>query len=57
MLSVGEILGLRLTTAHNLYFYFQLMKGIRKAIEENTYQSFRDKMHIELSSGTEYLFQ
>jgi len=57
MLSVGEILGLRLTTAHNLYFYFQLMKDIRKAIEENRYQNFCENMHKELASGTESLFQ
>ena len=56
MLSVGEILGLRLTTAHNLYFYMQLIKDIRKAITEKTYRSFRERMLKELSSGVEELY-
>ncbi|MCD6162330.1 MAG: tRNA guanosine(34) transglycosylase Tgt [candidate division Zixibacteria bacterium] len=56
MLSVGEILGLRLTTAHNLYFYITLIKDIRKAIEESRYQSFKAYMLKELESGVEELY-
>lgn len=36
-----ELLGLRLITLHNLHFYLNLMKQIRKAIEEGRFESFR----------------
>ena len=35
-----EILGLRLNTIHNLYYYHQLMNDIRKAIEDNSFKNF-----------------
>lgn len=35
-----EIYGLRLATIHNLGFYFHLMQGIRKAVEEDRLRSF-----------------
>ncbi len=38
----GEILGSMLLTTHNLWFYQDLMKEIRSAIEENRYQAFHD---------------
>jgi queuine tRNA-ribosyltransferase len=38
----GEILGARLNTIHNLYFYMNLMKKIREAIEMGTWAKFRD---------------
>lgn len=41
LLSVGEILGLRLTSWHNLYFYLKLMREIRKAISEGGFSSWR----------------
>jgi queuine tRNA-ribosyltransferase len=56
MLSVGEILGLRLTTAHNLFFYVNLIKEIRAAIAENNYNSFRKNKLSELAEGPENLF-
>lgn len=56
MLSVGEILGLRLTTAHNLYFYLKLMALIRQAIAEGRYGCFRQSMLTELNSGVDQLF-
>jgi len=56
LLSVGEILGLRLTTAHNLYFYIHLIKEIRKAIEEKRYSNFRHQMLNNLAGGVEKLF-
>jgi queuine tRNA-ribosyltransferase len=37
---VGEILGSRLNTIHNLYYYQQLMAGMRTAIEQGTFASF-----------------
>jgi queuine tRNA-ribosyltransferase len=55
MLSVGEILGLRLTTSHNLYFYINLIKDIREAIEAGNYASFRRSRIAELAEGVENL--
>ena len=37
---VGEILGARLNTMHNLYYYQQLMGGIRAAIEAGAFAGF-----------------
>ena len=54
-LAVGEILGLRLTTAHNLYFYISLIKEIRAAIQTGNYKSYRDKKLAEMSEGVENL--
>jgi queuine tRNA-ribosyltransferase len=38
----GEILGARLNTIHNLYFYMDLMKKVREAIEKGIWAKFRD---------------
>jgi len=37
---IGEILGARLNTIHNLYYYQELMQGIRRAIEEGRFAEF-----------------
>jgi queuine tRNA-ribosyltransferase len=37
---IGEILGARLNTIHNLYYYQQLMSEIRAAIEAGTFAGF-----------------
>ena len=37
LLKAEEILGLRLVTLHNLYFYINLMREIREAIAGNTF--------------------
>jgi queuine tRNA-ribosyltransferase len=37
---LGEILGARLNTIHNLHYYQELMQGIRKAIEEQCFDEF-----------------
>lgn len=55
MLSVGEILGLRLTTSHNLHFYINLIKDIREAIANHKYSSFRQQKLAELAEGVENL--
>jgi queuine tRNA-ribosyltransferase len=41
LFKAGEILGLRLNTLHNLYFYLSLMKAARQAIEEGRFEGFR----------------
>jgi len=35
-----EIMGLRLVSYHNLYFYMWLMESIREAIKENRFAEF-----------------
>lgn len=38
----GEIISSRLNTIHNLYFYTELMKRVRLAIEEGRWDSFKN---------------
>lgn len=38
----GEILGSRLNTIHNIYFYMKLMERARQAIDEGRWEEFRD---------------
>jgi len=38
---LGEILGARLNTLHNLHYYQELMAGMRKAIENHTFEEFK----------------
>ncbi|MGI5873590.1 MAG: tRNA guanosine(34) transglycosylase Tgt [Bacillota bacterium] len=40
LLKAGEVLGIRLTTIHNLYFLQKLMAEIRNAIEEDRFDAF-----------------
>ena len=39
--KVGEILGARLNTIHNLHYYQVLMQGMRGAIENGTFENFK----------------
>ncbi len=41
LFTVNEILAMRLASIHNLYFYCNLMKNIREAIENNNFESFK----------------
>jgi queuine tRNA-ribosyltransferase len=43
----NEILGSRLNTLHNLFYYQYLMKSIREAIKSNTFSDFRKKFYAE----------
>jgi queuine tRNA-ribosyltransferase len=36
----NEILGSRLNTLHNLHFYLELMRDIRRSLEEGTFEAF-----------------
>lgn len=36
-----EMLGVRLNTIHNLWYYASLMKDLRRAIRENTFEAYR----------------
>ena len=44
---VNEILGARLNTIHNLYYYQQLMRDIRAAIDLNRYAEFVEQFRNE----------
>lgn len=48
LINAGEILGLRLTTYHNLYYLDQLMKNIRKALAENRFEQYYRKVSPKL---------
>ncbi len=39
----GELLGHRLNTIHNVYFYMKLMERIRNALEKGNWESFREE--------------
>ncbi|MDD5596421.1 MAG: tRNA guanosine(34) transglycosylase Tgt [Victivallaceae bacterium] len=41
LFNVGEILGLRLLTLHNLYYFINLMRGIRESLDNGTFAEFR----------------
>jgi queuine tRNA-ribosyltransferase len=43
----NEILGSRLNTLHNLFYYQHLMKSIREAIKSNTFSDFRKKFYAD----------
>jgi len=43
LLKAGEMLGMRLTVQHNLYFYNRLMERIRQALDEGTFEEFYRK--------------
>lgn len=43
LLREKEILGIRLTTIHNLYFIFNLIKNTRKAIKKGKFLEFKRK--------------
>ena len=43
LFKANEILGPRLTTYHNLYFYHRLMANMRAAIRAGRFREFRDE--------------
>ena len=53
LLKAKEMLGYRLCVLHNLYFYNNMMKDIREAIEEGRYQSYKKSMLESLAGGEE----
>ncbi len=48
---IGEMLGARLNTIHNLHYYLQLMSEMRAAIESHTFADFVKKFHAERQRG------
>jgi queuine tRNA-ribosyltransferase len=49
LFMAGEIAAATLNTLHNLYFYLDTMRAIRKAIEFGTFESFRTDFHQQIS--------
>jgi queuine tRNA-ribosyltransferase len=43
LINVNEIVGLRLVSYHNLFFYVNLMKRIREAIRDDRYEEFQEE--------------
>ena len=43
LFKAGEMLAMRLTVMHNLYFYNNLMERIRDALDAGTFQQFHDR--------------
>ena len=41
LFRIGEMLGSRLNTIHNLYFYKQMMMEMRQSIEKKEFNSFK----------------
>ena len=51
LMKSGEMLGMRLITLHNLYFYNHLMEEIRGAIENGNYHSFKKETIRRMKEG------
>lgn len=47
LINTKEILGIRLTTIHNLHFLMNLMKNIRKAIEQDALLEYKREFFAE----------
>ncbi len=47
LLKSNELLGSRLATIHNLHYFHRLMANIRKAIEEQTFQEFKQDFYTK----------
>ena len=48
---INEMLGARLNTIHNLYYYQELMREIRAAIESDSFAAFATRFHADRQSG------
>jgi queuine tRNA-ribosyltransferase len=51
LVKSGEILGAMLMTEHNLYFYQQLMAGLRAAISEGRVKAFAEAFRGRYGGG------
>ncbi len=47
----GEILGARLNTIHNLHYYLDLMRGIRKSLDDERFPAFVAEFHADRARG------
>lgn len=58
LLKSGEMLGMRLSVLHNLYFYNHLMENIRTALDEGRFSEFKKAtlegfLEYDIESGAE----
>ncbi|MBC8527487.1 MAG: tRNA guanosine(34) transglycosylase Tgt [Candidatus Cloacimonetes bacterium] len=53
LININEILGVRLTTIHNLTFYFNLMKDIRKAIMNDNFMELKREFIERYNGGND----
>ena len=51
LLKAKEMLGMRLTVLHNLYFYNTMMEEIRDAIDAGRYQSYKEEKLYRMAQG------
>ena len=51
LFNVHEILGMRLTTLHNIHFMINLMDKIRKSILEDSYENEKEKFFSRYKTG------
>jgi len=49
LIKVGEVLGIRLTTIHNIYYLTHLMNDMREAILHDEMPHFRDQFHKNMN--------
>jgi queuine tRNA-ribosyltransferase len=49
----NEILGARFNTIHNLFYYQQLMRDMREALENDTFDAFLTKFNADRARGTD----
>jgi queuine tRNA-ribosyltransferase len=52
LFNTGEILGLRLVSLHNVYFYLDMMRNIRLAISEGRFEVFKKDFLNKYNSGS-----
>ncbi|MDR0883705.1 MAG: tRNA guanosine(34) transglycosylase Tgt [Oscillospiraceae bacterium] len=50
LIKAGEMLGMRLAVAHNLWFYNHLMERIRTALEAGSFAAFREENVTRLAT-------
>lgn len=50
LLKAGEMLGMRLAVMHNLYFYNHLMTEIRNALDNSTFDDYKNEYCIKLDT-------
>jgi len=48
-----EMLGVRLNTLHNLWFYANLMENIREAIRDHRFKAFRDRFYEQREASSQ----
>lgn len=51
LVKCNEILGATLLTQHNLWFYQDLMRGIRESIEQGKFQEFKNEFIKDYTKG------